>query len=268
MKKHLIICVLFFSLIGATRAQEGGKYSPSSGDISVAVLLGQGNFFNGGLDVPSSPGSSWWYISGSAPSANMVNDNSNPVTNMVGVEARYFVASNIAAKLTGGAVLRSTPARDNVPSIIDPSSPNVTWIPNYDAVIKHNEFKMHLSLAGEYHFPSKFDRVHPYLGVSLPFYYSRKSMYDPTVVQDQNKGIIVTDVTVRHVEIMAYGGQIAGGIDFYLTEGFYLGFEVKPFSYIYAYSQKFPAAGLDPLEADTHTYSFFSQPNLKLGFRF
>ena len=73
---------------------------------------------------------------------------------------------------------------------------------------------------------------------------------------------------MRHVEGFGFGAQAVGGVDYYLMEGLYFGFEIKPVSYIYSYSAKYPAPGLEALEADNHTISFFSQSFLKVGFRF
>ena len=288
MKKYLILFIAFFGVVISSKSQEvttedvvitedvvtnrektSSGFLPEKGDISVALQLGRGNFFDGGLTVPRSPGNNYWVVPGNAPTANVVDDNHNSIVNMVGVEGRYFLNEGLALRLSGGAIIRDTPARDAVPGFIDPDADNVTWIPDYNVVIMNNELKANLVLGVEKHFTSKFERISPYVGILSPMYYSRHSQYDPTVVTDDVTGeVTITDVSVRHVEIFAFGGQVVGGIDYYLAKGFYIGFEIKPFSYIYSISAKYPATGIAPLEADTHTYSFFTQPFFKLGFRF
>lgn len=280
MKKYIFLTVLFLSSLGMVNAQdtdsESGGYKPEQGDFSAAVLFGRGNFLNAGLDfmIPSAPGSDTdWTVAGTAPYNNTVEPNSNDVSNIVGVELRYFLADNMALKLSGGGIIRNTPARDNIPGYIDANAPNATWIPAYAAVEAENRMDMNVNLGGEYLFETKNERVFPYVGVTVPFYYSRKSMYDPTIgyISSGTSGDpndLVVDIGTRHVEMIGFGGQLVCGIDYYLMEGLYFGFEVKPASYVYAYNVKMPAPGLEAGEADNHTFSFFSQTFVKVGFGF
>jgi len=268
MKKCIIISALVFGLLGSVLAQDGG-FGPAAGDFSGAVLFGRGNFLTSGLDIPSAPGYySSWSVSGSAPYYNVVEANYNDATNIVGIEGRYFFTDRIALKVSGGAILRSTPPRTNLPGYYPSGVPVSSWIPAYSAVEQKNYMDANLNIGADYLFPSsKFERVFPYVGANIPFYYGRRSAYDPTIID--NNGIpTVVDVSMRHVEIVGFGIQAVSGIDYYLAEGFYLGCEVKPVSYVYAISRKLPAAGLEIWEADTHTFTFFSQVFLKLGFRF
>ena len=78
----------------------------------------------------------------------------------------------------------------------------------------------------------------------------------------------IVDAGTRHAEIVGFGAQAVGGVDYYLLEGLYFGFEIKPISYVYSYSTKVAAPGLGGLQADNHSISFFSQTFLKVGFRF
>lgn len=79
---------------------------------------------------------------------------------------------------------------------------------------------------------------------------------------------MIHDIGARHAEMIGFGAQLVSGVDYYLMEGLYFGFEIKPVSYVYAYSTKFPNPGLETLQADAHTLSFFSQTFLKVGYRF
>ena len=281
MKKYNIIAVMLLSILGITvNAQEqeaSTGHTPEAGDFSAAVLFGRGNFLNWGMDfmIPVAPGSGpTWTVPGTAPYNNTVDPNSNDVSNIVGMEIRYFLSTNMALKISGGGIIRNTPARANMPGFIDPEAPNATWIPAYAAVEADNSMDMNANLGFEKHFSTKYDRLFPYLGVTVPFYYSRKSMYDPTIgylMEIDEDGTInefVVDIGTRHVEMIGFGGQLVFGVDYYLQEGLYFGFEAKPASYVYAYNLKFPAPGLEAGEADNHTFSFFSQTFVKLGFRF
>jgi outer membrane protein W len=283
MKKFKVLAAVLFCALGVYAqdntsstggSSSSGDFQPSAGDISGAILFGRGNFLNTGLDVPG-VSSSWIStpVTGSSPYANTVDPNENSASNIVGIEGRYFLTDNIALKLSGGSIIRNTPARPNVPGFIESSSDPGTWIPAYASVEADNRVDVNLNIGGEYHFTSQYSRLFPYVGATVPYYYARRSMYDPTIQEESGSGgdpgtPTVVDVGVRSVEIIGFGLQAVGGVDYYLMEGLYLGIETKPISYVYAYSNKIPAPGLETLSADTHTWSFFSQTFIKLGFRF
>jgi hypothetical protein len=271
MKKYIIISALLLGLLGSVCAQDATEsFGPAAGDFSGAVLFGRGSFLTTGLDVPSAPSTNYyWSVPGSAPYLNTVEANYTDVTNMVGVEGRYFFTDRIALKVSGGAIIRSTPPRDFVPGYIDPNSPNATWIPNYNAVVQDQRVDFNFNVGGEYVFPSKkFERMFPYVGANIPFMYGRRTLYDPTITYNSDGSFVITDIGLRNAEIFGFGLQAVAGVDYYIAKGLYFGFELKPVSYIYAYNKKIPAPGLESLQADTHTFTFFSQIYLKLGFRF
>jgi outer membrane protein W len=260
----LLAVVLGVNAQDASTSSDAPKYMPEAGDFSGAILFGRGAYFTGGLFAPGSPSSGSWTVPGTAPSNNIIDGNSNDITNMVGGEARYFVTSMIAVKLSGGAILRNTPAVDNLPGIIDSNSPNAAWIPAYQATAAENSSDININIGGEYHFATKYDRLSPWAGLNLPIYYGRRSAYDPTIDDAGN----VTDVGLRHTELVGFGVQAAAGVDYYLMEGFYIGFEFKPISFVAAKTTKLPAPGLEGRDAGNTTLSFFSQPFFKIGFRF
>jgi hypothetical protein len=283
MKKFSLIALTLLGSLGAyaqdtsTTGSSGdaaADYAPAAGDFSASLLLGRGNFMNSGLDaaVPGVPTSSW-QVPGSAPVNNTVDANSNDVTNMVGVEVRYYLMDDLAVKLSGGAIIRNTPAQTNVPGFINSGDNKAAWIPAYASVKADNRVETNVNVGAEKIFTTKYNRVFPYVGVTIPFYYSRQSFYDPTIIDtDPNSSSPsdpdVVDLGVRSAEIVGFGGQIVGGFDFYLFEGMYMGFEIKPVSVVYAYMVKSPGSGLPAGEAQNTTYTFFSQPFLKIGFRF
>jgi hypothetical protein len=284
MKKYILSSVMLLSMLGCVYAQDTGTttnsssaadYAPAAGDISAAIIFGRGNFYDGGLEmeaVTPLPSTSW-QVPGTAPSANVIDGNDNSITNMVGGEVRYFLMDNIALKLSGGAIIRNTPAQHNVPGIIDSDAPVGAYIPNYEATEADNKVQLNINLGGEYHFSSKYERLFPWGGLTIPFYYGRQSYFDPTIFYPDPNSTSPADpepldVGVRSTEIVGFGAQLVGGVDYYLLEGMYVGFEIKPVSVIYAYSTKSPGPGLDMKQSDNTTFGFFSQPFFKVGFRF
>lgn len=276
MKKITILILTFLALSNAVLSQNSAAtssvdFGPKRGDVSVAVLFGRGNFLNAGLTVPSAPAPGW-NVPGTPPYANTVDPNENPVTNIVGAEIRYFISDNLALKLSGGAIMRNTPSQANVPGFVDGDTPNSGWIPAHASVEADTRVDANANLGIEKHFTTKYNRLFPYLGVTVPFYYARRSMYDPTIIYpsptDPDPDQVTVDIGTRSAEIVGFGGQFVAGVDYYLMEGLYFGFELKPVSYVYAYSNKVAAPGLESAKADNSTISFFSQTFIKLGFRF
>jgi outer membrane protein W len=279
MKNKLLLAVMLLFIAGLGYAQDSGSqstetdYGPQAGQKTAAIIFGRGNFISSGLSVPGSPTSVYWIVPGNAPSANMVESNNNDVSNMVGIEGRYFFTDRIAVKLSGGAIFRNTPSVVNIPGSMDPNAPNSAWIPHYQAVVQDNSADININLGGEYHFTTSVSRLFPYVGITVPFFYGRRSVLDPTIGGDYDDiqpddPTFIRDIGLRHVEVRGFGTQAVGGIDYYLAEGFYFGFEIKPVSYIYLGSSKYPAPGLDALNSENGTLSFFTQPFMKVGFKF
>lgn len=281
MKKYILLTMLLsFGLL--VQAQDDGEvdegYGPKKGDITVEMQFGRSNIINQGLIVPTAAGNnSSWTVAGNSPYANNVSlqDNGNTFVNMIGVKGGYYLSEKISVILAGAVRMDYTPGQVNVPGFISPGSPNGAWIPAYASVPEQSSTLMNAVIGAEYTFSTKMERVFPYIGVHVPFYYARQSEYDPTIITPTpgtNDGSTIVnpvyDLGTRTGEIFGYGLQIAAGVDYYLMEGFYFGFEIRPASYIYAYSASKPGPGLELQESNTNTYSFFTQPFMKLGFKF
>ncbi|MGV8945402.1 MAG: BT1926 family outer membrane beta-barrel protein [Lutibacter sp.] len=237
------------------------RFAPKAGDFTAAMVFGRGAYLNGGLVVPSS--GTW--VSGAAPYANVVEANSNSIANMVGGEGRYYATNRFAISLSGGAILRNTPAQLSIPAVNDVNGVNI--IPAYGAVVADERIDANVSVGGQWLFNTKNDRLFPYVGFALPFSYSRQSLYDPTILFD-GQNVTIVDLGARHADITAFGAQVVAGVDYYIAKGLFAGFDIKPVSYIYAYGVKTPGPGLYSLESDTNTLSFFAQFSFKVGFKF
>ena len=305
MKKYIILSIALLAGISFTayaqdeesgsdateESEDSGALGHKEGDITGAILFGRGSFLSSG-SVPSAPGSSStnWTVPGQVPYAN-VSVNGSSASNMIGGEGRYFITDIIAVNISGGAVMRNNPALQNVQYFWvnpgsstglgignDPSTSNQSWVPHYGSVVQNNSIEANVNVGGEYHFPSKrFKRLFPYLGANFNYYYSRQSVYDPTVYYGQNSSsnpipgsggtdVLIYDIGVRTAEIQGMGGQMVAGIDVYVAPGIFLGLSTRPVSYLYTWSTKIPAPGLESLQAEAHTWSLFTQTFLKVGF--
>ncbi len=296
MKTILKLCCILLFGLGFAQAQDSGSsdasssdtdYTPKKGDFTGAILFGRGNYLNN-VGVPQAPGANAaWTVFGGAPNATSINGNSNSITNIAGGEARYFIKDNIAVKLVGGFINRSTPALQNIQQFYvdaegelqlgnDPSTPNAVWIPSYSSINEDQTTELYITAGGEYHFPARFNRLSPYVGLNWNYYHTKRVVYDPTVSFPSSDGIesdnintlpLILDVGQRQAKVNGWGFQLTGGADYYLLKGLYIGFEVRPLTFIHAFSEQLPAPGLPVLEAQTTSWALFAQTHFKIGIR-
>ncbi|MEM9076107.1 MAG: BT1926 family outer membrane beta-barrel protein [Bacteroidota bacterium] len=299
MKTILKLCCILLFGLGFAQAQDGGRsnasssntdYKPKKGDFTGAILFGRGNFMNN-VGVPGAPvTNSNWTVFSQAPNATNINGNSNDITNIAGGEARYFIKNNIAIKLAGGFVQRNTPALQNIQTFYlsgdnvvqgnDPETPNAVWIPNYSSISEDRDTELYITIGGEYHFGSKLNRLAPYVGMNINYHYLNRKRYDPTVIFQTNtdnasssandnieSDVLVYDIGTRAAEVIGAGFQLTGGADYYLLPGLYMGFEVRPLTFIYARSEQLPAPGLEASIGRTSTWASFTQTHFKIGFK-
>jgi outer membrane protein W len=295
MKKYLILILALLASINiSTYAQDEGGFGAKAGDITGSILFGKGHFL-AAPNVPDVPGTNTnWTVSGQTPYANTVSGNENYMSNMVGFETSYFVTDRIAITLSGGAIMRQTPGLQNVQyyyldqfsssdygnttnilSGNDPNSSNAAWIPQYGSVVEKKDIETNLNLGGKYYFPSsRFKRVFPYVGATLNYYYSLRQEYDPSIYYMNSSsatgtggtGMLVYDIGVRTAAIQGMGAQAVAGVDVYVVPGVYVGLSTRPASYLYTWSDKIPAPGMESLQAESSTLAFFAQTFFKVGF--
>lgn len=256
MMRYILLAVLLLVSIIDTNAQE--KIGPEKGDFTGSLLLGRGRFLQAGLTVPSPVPQS---VSGDAPYINTMSNNNNELTNMIGAELRYFVTDRISILMSGGAIIRHTPGMTNIPGVI--TSSNASSIPEFESIVESNEVDLNLNLGGQYFFKTKYEKVHPYMGVTIPFYYAKRSQFDPAI-----DGGNIVDISERSVSLLGVGAQATAGIDYYFGEAFFIGAEIKTVNYVFAKTEKFAGPGFGERSAQTSTVSFLSQPFIRIGFKF
>lgn len=255
MKRFVLSIVLIISA-GLVMAQ--GGFGAQAGDISVSLQLGHAEDFDDLQFVQKNADS----YSIFAPSNSTSSTYNNSLVNMIGVEGKYFVASNIAVRLSGMGTISNTPAQQDVPGVPNPDNgieglPNMV-IPSYSDVPSTSFHKYILNVGGDYYFSTGGTRVFPYAGGQLNMNYGQRK--DFTLLDD--------DLGERVSETYGLGGSVVGGVDYYIGEGFFLGVEVKAFSYMYSVAKMFPQPGMEALDADNHSVNILTNPMVKLGFTF
>ncbi len=258
MKKVVLVVIVSLLCIQSIIAQNqksDNNYKPVKGSLTVSLLLGRGTYLESG----SAQNLGGNEINGVAPYYSTLNNNSNSLMNMVGLEGKYFIKDKMALTLTGGVTYRNTPEQINIPGVVNTDGD--VLVPAYNAVVGEDDIDVHVAPGVQWYFELKRPKLLPYVGLSIPFDYSRSSVFDPTISQDQiNYGI-------RHVELFGIGVHGVVGLDYYLTEDFFIGFDVKPLTFNYLVNTKKPRPGTLGRKAENYTFSLFSNYVFKLGFR-
>lgn len=273
MRNLKYIYLLSVALLMSVGLQAQG-FGPQAGDKSVALKFGRAISFEDVKFTEVNSGMNPIYsnfgrgVSISEPTASSYSS-SNNVTNIIGVEGKYFVTSEIAARISASGSFGGSPSQDYVLGVADPTGDNYpgTYFPGFNMFEGRSKSNFFLDLGADYYFSGSYDRVAPYVGVQFNSIYSQLEIFDGFRGLDSNQEVIGSFDT-RRGEAYALGGSIVAGIDYYLSEGMFIGIEVKALSYMYSVKKVFHQTGMEAQAVDAHTTSFLAQPSLKLGFRF
>lgn len=269
MKLKLIVNIICFVLLAGIISVNAQDFVSQAGDKMVSLRLGKA------VDYPSL--TSYEVNSGTTNSSvnmsqpvdvySFYGDN-NSIVNAIGIEAKYFLSSNVALRIGGGGMMVSSPAQDAVDGIgdINTDYPG-TAIPGYAHQDGKTTMQFYGCLGADYYFATKVPRLFPYLGLQGNGVYGQMEIFDGYRGLDNN-GEVVPTYDTRRGEVYAFGGSLIGGIDYYLSEGFFFGFEIKAASYMYNVKRIFHQQGLEAQEADSHVSRFLAEPVLKIGFKF
>lgn len=271
--KKTIMMIVAFVLLGSflTReasAQEG--IGPQGGDLSFSLILGKTQMLPSGFlsisEVDQTPYSTSLSDASNAyinpPDVNFYSGSS--LTSMVGVEIKYFFSPQLALRFSGSGSINSSPALDAVPAIrID----NQVILPGYRMTTGRTIGQYFANLGVDYYFSTGRERVHPYAGVQFNSGYGLMEIFDGYRGLDYNdEPLTIWDV--RRGEVWGLGGSLVGGVDYFLAEGFFFGFEISAVSYLYTGKQLFHQAGMDAQGVGVHNTAFLAMPTVKLGFSF
>jgi outer membrane protein W len=281
----------FLGMLLAQGAHAQG-IGPQGGDLSFSLIFGKaqmvaGDFIGFG-EVDQVPNSNIWntdtYIT--VPSLNF--SSGNTVTSMVGVEAKYFMTPQIAIRFSGSGAINSSPSRDATPAVAPDYNADMspgTFIPGFMMTEGRTLGQFFATLGGDYYFATKREKVHPYAGVQINGAYGLMEIFDgyrgiiieedpleagpgpKRLVMPNSDGVITTWDT-RRGEAWGIGTSLVGGVDYFLAEGFFFGFEIKAASYMYTGKRLFHQPGMEAQEASTFNTAFLAMPMVKLGFSF
>lgn len=213
--------------------------------------------------------------------------NNNSLTNILGIEGKYFLSDCWDINFQFSMNINLTPKKDyvegnstEVPDMI---------IPAQDYISARMTNNWYVGVGTNRYFKVSNPRIHPYLGGSLGFQmariettepYTGGNYYDEDMVEtDKETGKPVDPDELGGLPTQVYlsgsrAGQMFGikaagvaGIEYSLAPGLVLGFQFQPLAYRYDVIQLCPK-GFDKYNASHHNIKIFDMPVLKLGIRF
>ena len=236
----MLTASLLLTLAAASAQERGGHQN----DFTAAVTVG----YNASVMQNAQPGNQYTY-SIAAPSTNW-NDKSLGA----GVELGWFFVDLWRLNIGGGFSFTNTPGYPGIPG----TGYETGDIPDYDAVVNRNTMQFNVSLGFDRYFRTGVDGLLPYVGIKAGYAYGNDIAFkDDETWMGQSAG-----------EAFNIRGAVTVGVDYYFTDGFFIGASIDPFAYTYCYTMIKPQAGLAGLAADSHNYSAFAAPTVRIGFCF
>ncbi len=249
MKKYLIIISLLVTVV-SVKAQFG----PQAGDLSLSLKMGKAEDFGDFMAVEEEDGT----LTITSPFNSTTSTSDNSLINMIGLEAKYFLSSHLAARVSFMGILSDTPEQASSDGIIYSDDDDTeVYLYEYSAVASSQVNKYLGCFGFDYYFNTRIERVHPYIGLQGNANYAQGSY-----------GSTDDDLSDTRAEAYGLGGSLVTGVDYYVGQGFFLGFEIKAGYFMYNASKYYPEQGRGAIQADNQSISILSNPSLKLGFSF
>lgn len=257
--KKFILYILVAGWFGLLSAEAQTNVGPQKGTVTVSLLVGSASSYSNGqwLQVPDANQTLYSVYS---PSLNNYPTNGSLV-NMAGIEGKWFFSNTWAARLSTAALLSASPSYEGVPGVMAENP--AAGIPNYSQVPGTQEAEVVINAGVAKYYKTKNDHLFWYFSPVGHFQYARKKAFNVT-----DYDLTIDPGTDRYAEGIGFGASANFGIDYFTNSGITFGFEIQGASYIYTMNNLLPAEGLKLLSADNHNISFFSQPMVKIGFKF
>lgn len=228
---------------------------------------------------------------------NLGDLNSNSLVNLIGIQGKYFLTDRWDVNLMFSMNINATPKKDYIDG--DYTIENMPIMAS-----KYMEGRIsnawNVAVGSNYYFNTKNERINLYVGGLLGWQMGRIETTTPytgeTFTEDEELIQIADpshpdynspyneygpnydpDLVTESVQLYTpnsragqiFGLKVAGvaGIEYSLSPGLILGFEVQPVAYRYDHIQICPK-GQAAYKVGHHNINFFATPNLKIGFRF
>ena len=281
-----LVAVLTVASLAAQPVERSGSalFAPRAGQWQINLMLGRGLFFpieNSNYLLPSIAASDNIGLAhqqlglADGQTLNQSGDpaiifhigslNNNSITNIAGIQGKYFVTNRIEVNAIFTMDIGVQPQRHFLDGI-DYGDPD-TQLAGIKYVQGRLSNEWMAAIGSNYYLNNCNGRIFPYIGVLGGFQHARIQATLP-YTGDEN-GNIWTElyyVQARAGEVFGITGAITAGIEYNLLPGLNMAFEVRPFNYMYTLGRMY-SEGL-AWNANTHNVKFFALPQLKLGIRF
>ena len=235
---------------------------------------------------------------------NLGNLNSNSLVNLIGIQGKYFLTDRWDVNLMFSMNINATPSKNYVEGDYTVEEMPIMGTKYTEGRISN---AWNVAVGSNYYFNTKNERINLYVGGLLGWQMGRietvtpytGEYYDDSNDYQNSDGTNIgtgqgtgetdgpdigfgdgeTNMEEGKDPVQLYtpnsrAGQIFGlkvagvaGIEYSLSPGLILGFEVQPVAYRYDHIQICPK-GQAAYKVGHHNINFFATPNLKIGFRF
>lgn len=276
LRKFIIMALVMLMTLPALgqSADTYVNYAPKKGDVQVGVLIGPSTYFLGDHNYYLLPQAdengviSEVGVTGDQMRTyfNLGSLNSNTVTNMIGVNFSWFALDQLEFTAMFGMNINYTPKKDFIEGeYIVPDMP----IPSYQYVLGETNHLFNVEVGLNYRFITGNERISPYIGAFCGYQMARVEAMYPYTGELSSEGDPIELVRNSYRAGQAYSirSGIMAGVDYAVAPGLIIGLEVAPASYHYSVID-IHHIGYQAFQTDNHHIKIFSQPRLKLGFRF
>ena len=251
MIKKLLIAAVLPIMCFTVSAHAQQDNTPKKGDVTLGATVGYNN-----------------YVTASAKAGNLTNysasafsPNWNNKQLMVGIEGGWFVHDFWKLSVAGGFNSSTKPGYAAVEGTIDSGSyeNNIGEIPTYNSINAESSLAYTAAVGVDRYFKVRnVKNLMWYTGLRVGFAYAHNQ------VQSDDWQMLGRSVA----ETWNLRAGITFGVDYYVLPSMFVGVSVDPFTYTYGMTSYRPQEGLGRLSADTHDFSAFAAPTIRVGFKF
>ena len=240
LRKLIILAVAPMMCLAAS-AQDN---TPKKGDFTLAATVGANTY----TSINAASGAGTYNLSLESQTINSADQKL-----MLGIEGGWFFHDLWKVTLGGGMNISSNPGYDAVEGATD------AGLPGYNYVLNESTVQFQVYTGVDRYFDNLFNvnNLLPYAGVRLGYAYSRNTAQGDASWMGKSIG-----------ESFNIRGALTIGVDYFVTEAFFMGIQIDPFAYTYNRCTLRPQEGIRNLEADSNNFSFIAAPTLKVGFKF
>jgi len=273
-----LVAVLSVASLAAQPVERSGsaQFAPRAGQWQVSLVLGRGLFFpieNSSYLLPNAVfGTDIGLPGGETPNGSgdpavwfhIGSLNNNSVTNMAGIQAKYFVTKRLEINGMFSMDIGVQPKQDYADGFDFGDVP----LSGSQYVSGRLTNDWLATLGSNLYLNNCNGRIFPYIGVLGGFQHARIQTILPYTGEVFSDDVWAEDyyAHARAGEVFGITGAITAGVEYNLLPGLNFAFEVRPFNYMYTLARMY-TEGLN-WNANLHTFKFFALPQLKIGIRF